>query len=215
MAVRKEDVLAWLEALQQVYAENRQLLTDLDSAIGDADHGINMDRGFTAVKAELRHKCSGRYPVDSPSSGHRAHPNGRRRRRTACTALSSFGPAMAASGKTELDAADVVAMFQAGIEGVQQRGRAVAGDKTMVDALLPALAAMRASLEGGAGLAKILDEGAAAAEAGMRATIPMQARKGRASYLGERSIGHQDPGATSSYLLLKTAATVWGHPNNS
>ena len=121
----------------------------------------------------------------------------------------------AVSGKTELDAADVVAMFQAGIEGVQQRGKAIAGDKTMVDALMPALAAMRKSLEGGAGLGKILDEGAAAAEAGMRATIPMQARKGRASYLGERSIGHQDPGATSSYLLLKSAASVWGHADNS
>lgn len=214
MAVRKEDVLAWLEALQQVYAENRQLLTDLDAAIGDADHGINMDRGFTAVKAEL----GTNVPGDLQSI-----------LQAAATVLirtvgGAAGPlygtfflraSMATSGKTELDAANVVAMFQAGIQGVQQRGKAVAGDKTMVDALLPALAAMRKSLEGGAGLARILDEGAAAAEAGMLATIPMQARKGRASYLGERSIGHQDPGATSSYLLLKTADSLWGHPNNS
>ncbi len=214
MAVRKDHVLAWLEALQQVYAENRQLLTDLDSAIGDADHGINMDRGFTAVKTEL---------------GVNVPENIQSILQTAATVLirtvgGAAGPlygtfflraSVATSGKTELDAADIVAMFQAGIEGVQQRGKAIAGDKTMLDALLPALAAMRKSLEGGAGVAKILEEGAAAAEVGMRATIPMQARKGRASYLGPRSIGHQDPGATSSYLLLKTTASVWSHPNNS
>jgi len=214
VAVSQNDVLAWLEALQQIYAENKQLLTDLDAAIGDADHGINMDRGFTEVKAEL----GTNVPGDLQSI-----------LQAAATALirtvgGAAGPlygtfflraSVAASGKTELDGAEVVTLFQAGIEGVQQRGKAIAGDKTMVDALLPALAAMRASLEGGAGLASILYEGAAAAEAGMRATIPMQARKGRASYLGERSIGHQDPGATSSYLLLKTAASVWGHPNNS
>lgn len=210
----KEDVRAWLEALQKVYAENKQMLTELDAAIGDADHGINMDRGFTAVKAEL----GPNVPGDLHSI-----------LQAAATALirtvgGAAGPlygtfflraSTAASGKTELDAADVVALFQAGIEGVQQRGRAVAGDKTMVDALLPALAAMRKSLEGGAGLAKVLEEGATAAEAGMRATIPMQARKGRASYLGERSIGHQDPGATSSYLLLRTSASVWSHADNA
>ena len=214
MAVSKEDVRAWLEALQKVYAENKQMLTELDAAIGDADHGINMDRGFTAVKAEL----GPNVPGDLHSI-----------LQAAATALirtvgGAAGPlygtfflraSTAASGKTELDAADVVALFQAGIEGVQQRGRAVAGDKTMVDALLPALAAMRKSLEGGAGLAKVLEEGATAAEAGMRATIPMQARKGRASYLGERSIGHQDPGATSSYLLLRTSASVWSHADNA
>ena len=214
MSVNKDDVLAWFKALQEVYAQHKQLLTDLDAAIGDADHGINMDRGFTAVEAELRKNV----PDNIQSLLHAA----------AMVLIRTVGGAagplygtfflrasVAASGKTELDAADVVALFQAGIEGVQQRGKAVAGDKTMVDALLPALAAMRKSLEGGAGLAKILEEGAAAAEAGMRATIPMQARKGRASYLGERSIGNQDPGATSSYLLIKTAASLWGHADNA
>lgn len=214
MSVGKDDVLAWFKGLQQVYAENKQLLTDLDAAIGDADHGINMERGFTAVKAEL---------------GNNAPDNIQSLLHSAATVLirtvgGAAGPlygtfflraSTATSGKTELDAEDVAALFQAGIEGVQQRGKAVAGDKTMVDALLPALAAMRKSLERGAGVAKILEEGAAAAEAGMRATIPMQARKGRASYLGERSIGHQDPGATSSYLLLKTAASVWGCADNA
>ncbi len=214
MAVRNDHVLVWLEKLQQVYAENKQLLTDLDAAIGDADHGINMDRGFTAVKTELAASVPGNIQsilqavatVLIRTVGGAAGP---------LYGTFFLRASTAASGKTELDAADVVAMFQAGLDGVQQRGRAVAGDKTMVDALLPALAAMRKSLEGGASLAKILDEGAAAAEVGMRATIPMQARKGRASYLGERSIGHQDPGATSSYLLLKTATTFGDHADNS
>jgi dihydroxyacetone kinase-like protein len=102
-----------------------------------------------------------------------------------------------------------VTIFKAGVEGVKQRGKAEPGDKTMVDALEPALAAMQASVREGAELQKVLGDGVAAAEAGMRATIPMQARKGRASYLGARSIGHQDPGATSSYLLLKSAADTW------
>jgi len=102
-----------------------------------------------------------------------------------------------------------VGLFQAGIEGVVQRGKAAAGDKTMLDALFPALEAMRKGLDEGCSLAAILDAGVAAAQAGMLATIPMRARKGRASYLGARSIGHQDPGATSSYLLLQAAADTW------
>src|SRR5205814_5119385 len=96
-----------------------------------------------------------------------------------------------------------------GVEGLQQRGKAELGDKTMLDALIPAVDAMRSALEAGSGLTEILDRGAAAAEAGMRATIPMQARKGRGSYLGERSIGHQDAGATASYMLFKAAEDVW------
>jgi len=208
MAVGKHELLQWLELLQKVYAENRQWLTELDSAIGDADHGINMDRGFTAVKAEL----SAHVPSDIRSVFQ-----------TVATALirhvgGAAGPlygtfflraAAACAGKTEIEAAGALALFQAGIEGVGQRGKAVAGDKTMMDALLPALDAMRKAFEEGAGLAAILDVGAAAAHAGMLGTIPMQARKGRASYLGARSIGHQDPGATSSYLLIKAAADTW------
>jgi dihydroxyacetone kinase-like protein len=208
MAVGREEVLKWLEALQQVYAENRELLTELDSAIGDADHGINMDRGFTAVKAELA--------AHSPSDIRSVF-------QSVATVLirqvgGAAGPlygtfflraAAACAGKTEIEATDVVALFQAGIEGVQQRGKAAAGDKTMLDALLPAFDAMRKGLGDGCSLAAILDAGAAAANAGMLATVPMQARKGRASYLGARSIGHQDPGATSSYLLLQAAADMW------
>ena len=208
MPVHKQDVLAWLEALHQTYLENKPLLTALDSAIGDADHGINMERGFTAVHAELLAKD----PPDIPSV----------LQAVAATLIRTVGGAAgplygtfflragaACKGKAELSAADIVAAFAAGVEDLQQRGKAVAGDKTMVDALLPALGAMQRILEEGGSLARILEEGVAAAEEGMRATIPMQARKGRASYLGARSIGHQDPGATSSYLLIRAAASTW------
>jgi phosphoenolpyruvate---glycerone phosphotransferase subunit DhaL len=208
MSVSQQDLVRWVDALQQVFAENREMLTNLDSALGDGDYGDNMDRGFTAAQAEL----SAHPPLDLRSTF------------TSVSAVlirtmgGSSGPLLgtfflragaACGGKSELAPADVVALFQAGVEGLQQRGKAEPGDKTMLDAWLPALDAMRRALEEGSGLAEILEQGAAAAEAGMRATISMQARKGRASYLGDRSIGHQDAGATGSYLLLKAAAEVW------
>jgi len=201
MPVSKEDVLAWFDALAGVYTANQERLTALDAAIGDADHGSNMQRGFAAVQTEL----STNVPADIRSALH-----------TAAMVLiktvgGASGPlygtfflraAAACAGKAALEPADFVAAFKAGIEGIQQRGKAEPGDKTMIDALLPALAAM----PGG------LDAATAAAESGMLATIPMQARKGRASYLGPRSVGHQDPGATSSWLLVKTAAETWRSP---
>jgi phosphoenolpyruvate---glycerone phosphotransferase subunit DhaL len=208
MAVSREDVLRWLDASQKVFAENRQQLTDLDAAIGDGDFGISLDRGFTAVQAELS--------ANPPADPRAVFQN-------AATILiktmgGSSGPLLgtfflragsACAGKSELAPADVVTLFQAGVEGLQQRGKAALGDKTMMDAWLPAVDAMRRALEAGSGLTEILDRGAAAAEAGMRATTTMQARKGRGSYLGERSVGHQDPGATATYLLLKAAAEMW------
>jgi dihydroxyacetone kinase-like protein len=208
MAVNRQDVLRWLDASQKVFAENRQQLTDLDAAIGDGDFGISLDRGFTAVQAEL----SANPPADLRSVFQNVATVLIR------TMGGSSGPLLGTfflrsgatcAGKAELARADVVALFQAGVEGIQQRGKAEPGDKTMLDAWLPALDAMRRALDDGSGLAEILERGAAAAEAGMRATISMQARKGRASYLGDRSIGHQDAGATGSYLLLKAAADVW------
>ena len=208
MTVGNQEVLKWLNAVQGVYAANKERLTELDSAIGDADHGTNMDRGFTAVKAEL--------------AGQASSDIGSILQKTATVLIRSVGGAAGplygtfflragavCAGKTELDADDVVAMFQAGIEGVQQRGKAVAGDKTMMDALIPALDAMRKGIDAGSSLTEILDGGAAAAESGMLATVPMQARKGRASYLGARSVGHQDPGAMSSFLLVRAAADTW------
>ena len=209
MAVRKQDVLAWLEALQHVYAENRERLTELDSAIGDADHGINMDRGFTAVKTEL----AANVPADI-----------RAVLQTAATVLirtvgGAAGPlygtfflrAAAACGGQAATRRRPISWpcSRRASRASRQRGKAAAGDKTMLDALLPAMARWSEKLERGGTLAGILDAGAAAAEEGMLATIPMQARKGRASYLGPRSIGHQDPGATSAWLLLKTAAATW------
>jgi phosphoenolpyruvate---glycerone phosphotransferase subunit DhaL len=208
MAPGNREVLAWFKALARVYSDNRQWLTDLDAAIGDADHGSNMERGFTAVHAELPAKA----PADIRST-----------MQLAATVLirtvgGASGPlygtfflraAAASEGKTSLEPADMVALFEAGVQGIEQRGKAQAGDKTMLDALLPAVAAMRNCLAGGSGPAEILAAGVSAAEAGMQATIPMQARKGRASYLGPRSVGHQDPGATSAWLLVKTAADAW------
>ncbi len=206
--VNRDNLLAWIDALVQIYAENKQFLTQLDSAIGDADHGINMDRGFQAVKADLAKT----NPQDISTL-----------LKTVAMALirtvgGAAGPlygtffmraSAACANKAELGPADVVALFEAGLEGIIQRGKAELNDKTMVDAQKPALEAMKQALAAGADVKTILQKGAAAAEAGMKNTIPLQARKGRASYLGERSIGHQDPGATSSYLMILAAADLW------
>jgi phosphoenolpyruvate---glycerone phosphotransferase subunit DhaL len=210
MAVNTQDVLRWLDALQKVFAENRQHLTDLDAAVGDGDLGISLDRGFSAVQAEL----SANPPVDLRAVFQSvATTLIRVMGGTSGPLLGTFflRAGTASAGKSELAAADVVALFQAGVEGLQQRGKAVLGDKTMLDAFLPAIDAMRGALEAGSGLREILERGAAAAEAGARATVALQARKGRASYLGERSIGHQDAGATAAWLLMKSAAAELSH----
>lgn len=208
MAVSTQDVLRWLAASQQVFADHRQRLTEMDQSVGDGDFGISMDRGFTAVQAEL----SAKPPADIKAVFS-----------SVATVLiktmgGSSGPLLGTfflraggtcAGKSELAAADVVALFQAGVEGLQQRGKAERGDKTMMDAWLPAVDAMRAASDAGSDLTEILQRGVAAAEAGAQATIAMQARKGRGSYLGERSIGHPDPGAVAVHLLLKAAADAW------
>jgi dihydroxyacetone kinase-like protein len=208
MALSREDVLRWLDALQEDFAEHQQQLTALDSAVGDGDLGLSLDRGFTAVQAALS--------ADPPGDLRSVF-------QTVATVLirtmgGTSGPLLgtfflragvACAGKSELAPADVMTLFQAGVEGIQQRGKAALGDKTMLDALIPAVDAMRGALESGGGLEDILERGAAAAETGMRATITMQARKGRASYLGDRSVGHQDPGATAAHLLLRAAADTW------
>jgi dihydroxyacetone kinase-like protein len=205
MAVNTQDVLRWLDALQKVFAENRQQLTDLDAAVGDGDLGISLDRGFTAVQSELTAKPPAdlRAVFQSVATTLIRVMGG-----TSGPLLGTFfmRAGAACADKSELAPADVVALFQAGVEGLQQRGKAVLGDKTMLDAFLPAIDAMRAALEAGSALREILERGAAAAEAGARATVALQARKGRASYLGERSIGHQDAGATAAWLLMRAAA---------
>jgi dihydroxyacetone kinase-like protein len=200
-----DDVMRWLERTADVLHENRTYLTDLDSAIGDADHGINMDRGFSAVRD--------RFPTMATMD------ISTRLRTVGSTLVSTVGgaggplygtaylrAAGVAAGKQELSSADVVAILEAFLGGIVARGKAQPGEKTMVDALTPALASARQALDEGATLAQITNRAAAAAEEGMKATIPMLATKGRASYLGERSIGHQDPGATSSWLILRSLA---------
>jgi dihydroxyacetone kinase-like protein len=200
-----DDVMRWLERTADVLHENRSYLTDLDSAIGDADHGINMDRGFSAV----RDKFPTMATMDIST----------RLRTVGSTLVSTVGgaggplygtaylrAAGVAAGKQELTSADVVAMLEAFLGGIVARGKAQPGEKTMVDALTPATTAAKQALDERATLAQITSRAAAAAEEGMKATIPMLATKGRASYLGERSIGHQDPGATSSWLILRSLA---------
>lgn len=201
-------VRAWFDELQRVYAANRDRLTELDAAIGDADHGSNMDRGFTAVKAELE-------KTNPPSIAAVF-------KTAASTLIKTVGGASgplygtfflragaACPDRAELEASDVASMFSGGIEGIVQRGKAVLEDKTMVDALLPAKEAMQRAAAAGESIASMMENAAVAAQRGVQATVEIQARKGRASYLGARSIGHEDPGATSAYLLLRAAADVW------
>jgi dihydroxyacetone kinase-like protein len=200
---------AWIAAVADAVRAEAEHLSDLDTAIGDGDHGVNLRRGFDAVTVALS-------SFESTSAGDVLG-------KTGTTLLSKVGGASgplygtffvrmgkACESKAELSLADWADALDAGVEGVVFRGRAEAGDKTMLDALLPARDALREAAGAGAELASGLAAAAAAAEEGMRATTPLVAKKGRASYLGERSAGHQDPGATSAYLLLKAAADVWG-----
>jgi phosphoenolpyruvate---glycerone phosphotransferase subunit DhaL len=203
--VTVDDLVAWVHRFSEVITEHADELTQLDSAIGDADHGTNMRRGCRAAVEAL----AAAEPEDVLGFG----------RAIAMKVISTVGGASGplygsfflalgtAGGSTSsLDAAGTVAALKAAVESVKSRGKAEPGDKTMLDALLPAIAAMEASLDQGGSLSDALQAGTTAAEEGMAATIPMLARKGRASYLGERSIGHQDPGATSSWLLIRSAA---------
>jgi phosphoenolpyruvate---glycerone phosphotransferase subunit DhaL len=197
---------AWIAAIAAAVAEHTDYLTQLDSAIGDADHGVNLHRGFTAVTVAL--------------DGYEAATVGDVFVRTGSTLVSKvggaagplYGTAFRAIGKAlpepSADPRAVSAALRAGLEGLQRLGAAVPGDKTIVDAYAPALAAFDKESAGGGDLAAAASAAAAAAGEGMRATTAMQARKGRASYLGPRSVGHQDPGATSTWLIFRALAEV-------
>lgn len=200
-----QDVVAWLRAFAGAIAENKEYLTELDSAIGDADHGINMNRGMQAVLAKLEAAPDGDVGGLLKTAG--------------MTLVSTVGGAggplygtlfmqmgTASAGKSELTLADWTGALQAALVGVKARGKAELEDKTMVDALSPAVEALRVAEASAESLSHALESAAEAARQGMEATTPLVARKGRASYLGERSAGHQDPGATSSWLLMRTAA---------
>jgi dihydroxyacetone kinase-like protein len=205
-----EDVVGWVKTFATTIADQKTYLTELDSAIGDADHGINMDRGMQAVLGKLNGSADAGQDV------------GAMFKTVGMTLVSTVGGAggplygtlflqlgVATAGKEEITAADWQAALEAAVAGVQARGKAEPGDKTMLDALIPASDAFAAAVTDGADLPAALRRSADAGEQGMKDTIPLVARKGRASYLGERSAGHQDPGATSSYLLLRTAADEW------
>jgi phosphoenolpyruvate---glycerone phosphotransferase subunit DhaL len=200
--VTKEQIVKWLQAIGHVMEANKEFLTQLDAAIGDADHGINMERGFKKVNSQLSTIADKDIGSIFKSTG--------------MALISSVGGASGplygtlflragtvASGKHELNTTELAGVLKAGLSGVIERGKAQVGDKTMVDALTPAVKAFEQAAEDGAGIAEALGQTVAAAEQGMKDTIPLIARKGRASYLGERAIGHQDPGATSVYLIIK------------
>ncbi len=208
MTITHEAIEEWMKRFAADVAENRAYLTKLDGAIGDGDHGTNMDRGMKLVLEKLETSEGDDIGVSLKTVG--------------MALVSSVGGAagplygtlflqmgQATAGKSDLDLPGFTAALDAGVQGVIKRGKAEPGDKTMLDALGPAVEALREAGDD-TDVAGALGRAAEAAREGMEATIPMVARKGRASYLGERSAGHQDPGATSSHLLLKTVAEAVG-----
>ena len=198
----------WIESSAADIAEQRDYLVDLDRAIGDGDHGENMDRGFKAAVEALGQAQPGSVAEVLKT--------------VAKTLMSTVGGAAGplygtaflraskAAGDGDLDGAGVAAVIAGALDGIQARGKATTGEKTMVDAWTPALEAARAAAESGGDPAAVLEAAATAAEAGAAATEPMRATKGRASYLGERSIGHLDPGAVSTSLILRAAVRAAG-----
>ncbi|MCG8473735.1 MAG: dihydroxyacetone kinase subunit L [Desulfobacterales bacterium] len=207
MTISKDQIVSWMEKTAGVMAENKAFLTELDAAIGDADHGINMDRGFSKVVEKL------------PSVSDK--DIGTLLKTVGMTLMSSVGGAsgplygtffmkagMGLMKKEELDAGGLSTLMEEGVAGILQRGRANLGDKTMYDVWAPVLEGVKAGAASGKSVVELVEESVVTAEKAVEETKPLQAKKGRASYLGERSIGHQDPGATSSALILKTLLGV-------
>ncbi|MEM9923411.1 MAG: dihydroxyacetone kinase subunit DhaL [Cyanobacteria bacterium P01_D01_bin.50] len=201
--MQKQTIINWLQNFANTIEENKDYLTELDAAIGDADHGINMERGFKKVIEQL------------PAVTDR--DIGTILKTVSMTLISSIGGASGplygtfflrasatVTGKQELDGENILELLNTGLDGIIGRGKAQLGDKTMLDALHPAIAAFEEAINDGIDIKNAIEKAVAAAEQGMKETIPMIAKKGRASYLGERSSGHQDPGATSVYLMLKS-----------
>jgi dihydroxyacetone kinase-like protein len=202
MTVTKEQVVRWLQKTAAAMDANKQYLTELDSAIGDADHGINMARGFGKVMEKLP-------TVTDKDIGNILKTVG-------MTLISTVGGASGplygtfftraaaeTTSKEVLSNAELVALLKAGVDGIVQRGRPQLGDKTMYDVWAPVLQSLQTSLDAGKETVEMMKTAVSVAEQAVKDTIPLQAKKGRASYLGERSIGHQDPGATSSHFMLK------------
>ncbi|MBE9170795.1 dihydroxyacetone kinase subunit L [Pleurocapsales cyanobacterium LEGE 06147] len=202
MSITKKQIVQWLQAIASVIEQNKDYLTELDAAIGDADHGINLHRGFQKVLTQLP-------KVEDKDIGSIL-------KTVSMTLISNVGGASGplygtfflrvsteATGKEELTDTELAHLLQAGVTGVVQRGKANLGDKTMLDALSPAVDAFAEAITQGSTIVEALSKSVQAAEIGMKETIALVAKKGRASYLGERSAGHQDPGATSSYLIVQ------------
>jgi phosphoenolpyruvate---glycerone phosphotransferase subunit DhaL len=203
-------VTTWMSEVASAVEAEADHLTQLDSAIGDGDHGVNMTRGFRAVVAAL--------DADEEPPGRQLIVAGKTLVSTVGGASGPlWGLALRRAGRAlgdapEVDGAGLVQALDAALAAVVELGAAEPGDKTMVDALGPAIEALRERLATGEELEAALEEAADAADAGARATTPMQARKGRASYLGERSVGHQDPGATSTALIVRALGRAVGRP---
>lgn len=206
MSLGRDWAVDWVRRSAAVIAEHRSELITLDREIGDADHGENMDRGFSAVVPKLDDLADDAVPADVLKM-------------VATTLISTVGGASgplfgtaylkasgAVAGAADLDSAAVVALLTAARDGIVLRGKAEVGDKTMIDAWTPAVDAAAAAADGGADAAAVFAAAAAAAQTGSESTDPLVARKGRASYLGERAVGHRDPGSVSTALLLQAAA---------
>jgi dihydroxyacetone kinase-like protein len=202
-------ITSWMREIDVAVRAERDHLVQLDAAIGDGDHGTNMVRGFEAVVQAM--------------DGESSSPPGKLLILAGRTLVSTvggasgplWGSALRSGGRVlgdeaTFDGDQLVGVLAAALASVKDLGTAAVGDKTMVDALEPAVDTLRARLQAGAGLDAALEAAASAAESGMRATIPLQARKGRASYLGERSVGHQDPGATSTALVMRALQKAVG-----
>lgn len=197
-----ETLIKILDNMGNAVIENKELLTDLDRAIGDSDHGINMSKGFTAVIDKLDEM--------------KAMDWGSILKNVAMTLISTIGgasgplygtaflrAATVVNNKVEIEAEDIVKMFEKAIEGIKMRGKSDRGDKTMLDAIIPAYESLKESIEKGESIVVAFEKAEKAAFEGVEYTKTIIARKGRASYLGERSIGHKDPGAMSSYIMIK------------
>jgi phosphoenolpyruvate---glycerone phosphotransferase subunit DhaL len=201
LPVDSDTVQDWMRRFAASMQEHRQELVALDTAIGDGDHGTNMDRGMRKAieKLESQEQADAGAVLKTVAMALISNVGGAAGPLYG-TLLLQMGTALA--GKDDIDLATYTEAWRKGIQGVQARGKAEPGDKTMLDALLPGVAALEAASDLDSGL----DAAAQAAQDGMKATTPLIARKGRASYLGERSKDHQDPGATSTYYLFKSAA---------
>jgi dihydroxyacetone kinase-like protein len=202
-AVESQTLVTWMREIAADVRAQADHLTQLDAAIGDGDHGINMSRGFTAVLEALDGQAPGAAP------GRVLIVSGKTLVSTVGGASGPlWGSFLRAAGRSlgdapSFDAGALATAVEAGVAAVQDLGAAVPGDKTMVDALAPAVAALRAAVDDAEQLEVALERAASAAEEGAQATVPLQARKGRASYLGERSVGHEDPGAASAALVMR------------